>query len=568
MSEFGNETATAVFKTGEKSIEALLQLLKFLMERNNNKAAQQLKKEQLKGYKADRKQQNIDYKASTKVGYMRASQLLKSGEKLQPISTTLSDKELKQFEYYAKKYGVLYTSISDKYNQNEKKERIILVRQKDLSKVKDITDRMNENIKLKSLDELINEINNKPIKTEEDLEKLNQYNMEKDKIIREGTREFNSENAEIIFKDVCGELQNESMSFDRSLNRITDRDFSRDKPYFTCERTNPTSYIELNSTLDTFNSKEYTRTDYKIFNNGEEKTCDNKLRTDGKFTDERFSGRPKDFWQSLKNDMKAKGGFSDDMVILNSKEELEKYQQLYKETINKRSSHENVIQVETDSQSYRDYAGIVNQLKEQLREYNMELSDENKLVDCNTKEDITNKDKTCSVADGINIEKQINNYNKMNTLQTDIAMKQHQYDMNEKSIINNTIADDPKQEMYIKIQSELKSEISKLEISMKECIASEKYLNTERNKLSGVYAEQQVDREYVEQQGQFHATELGKDEVSDNSRIDDEFEQDTMDMSEWKEQIAQDRQAIEISQPGIEINKNISKSAPSNDERG
>lgn len=47
MSEFGNETTTAVLKLSTKSMEELFKLLKFIFERDERKLNREIKKAQL-----------------------------------------------------------------------------------------------------------------------------------------------------------------------------------------------------------------------------------------------------------------------------------------------------------------------------------------------------------------------------------------------------------------------------------------------------------------------------------------------------------------------------------------
>lgn len=144
------------------------------------------------------------------------------------------------------------------------------------------------------------------------------------------------------FKKESIKFEKNSIKFERALNRITDKDFSKDKPYFICDRTNPDNFIQLKSSLDKFNEKEYTKTNYTVYK-------DNK--SVGKFSDERFEGRPRNFWIDLRNNMKQLGKFKDDMIIFDNKEAFKEYKELYKQHKQKSSIIEklknNKIQIQS-----------------------------------------------------------------------------------------------------------------------------------------------------------------------------------------------------------------------------
>ncbi len=558
MSEFGNETATATFRASEKTIDALMKLLKYLLERNRNKVNNELRKEQLNEMKLDSEKRKAKLKLSNKVGEVNAKLLMKSGEKLRPLSIELNDKQLMEFDYYATKYGIKYSSIS---NQKEEgiKSRIVIVREKDLELVKDITDRMNENIKLKDLDEQIMELEGKETLTEEEKNTLLELQKQKEIIIREGTKNFNSENAEIIFSDICGQLQDKSMSFDRALNRFTDRDFSRDKPYYVCERTNPSSYIEMKSSFSKFRGKEYTRTDYRVFNNNEEQRCD--TRDDGIFTDERFEGRSKNYWQTLKDEMKNKGKFSDDIVIFNTMEELEKYQLLYEKEKKKDLIEEKNI----NGEEYRDFVSIDKQLRKQLDERNAELGENGQVVDKESKkilsleqEGLKTTAEKLRVAEVMSIAKAISNYEKMNNAQTMLAMNKQQYEMNESAFaVENLSKDDIRYELYEKMQNELKAKINENEKVLEKGKELESSLNLTRQRLASIQAVDEIDKEYALQ----HAlAEVGDIEEDLNNKS-------TQSLDEWKENVYDERQKTSIPKESVNLDKNIEKTSLSKDDR-
>lgn len=544
MSEFGNESSTAVLRVAEKSIEALLKLFKFILERKEKQINAALKKEQLYEIKLKSGERIAKLKVAGKVGFVKAKLLQRCGEPLVVIKTIMTDQQVKDFSRLAKKYGIPFTSISDR-NKTGEKEHTFFVREKDLVTAKEITDRMTKDMQLKSIDEKISEIKDKGNLSEKDLVDIEYLKQQKEDIIHNETKTFNEENAEIIFNNVCGEMQNKSLSFDKALNRYTDRDFSRDASYFLCERTNPTSYIELKSTLDKFSGREYTRTNYNVYKNEVEQIADLSLRKDGKFTDERFYGRPKGFWQDIKSDMMQKGGFSNDVVVFNNKEEFLRYQQLYKE-------QQKEIAVLEKEGEYRDYAAITEQLKEQLKKNNAELDDDGYAVDKVTKEHLIivaakNIEERSRIAESAVIAMQISNYKELSKAQVKLEMDKQQLE----SMGQGT-----------KGYEELAPEIAITEKQIKDALKKEEMLIGERKQINGVQAATKAYKEYSNKI-------KGNDEVESSERnvLEEhkELDRDTRTLDEWKGQMSERRERITKNNPVVD--KSLEKSIPSKDDR-
>ena len=122
------------------------------------------------------------------------------------------------------------------------------------------------------------------------------------------------------FKSAAEAKGKVSVSFSRALNRITEKDYSKDTPRFICERTNPDRYIELYSSREAYRGEEYTKTRYIVYKDGE------KL---GEYHDGRFDGRDDNYWIRQRAAMKDAGGFSDDIVFFDEAVEFEHYRDLH-----------------------------------------------------------------------------------------------------------------------------------------------------------------------------------------------------------------------------------------------
>ena len=571
MSEFGNDSASAAFRfgtkaadVGVKSVEVLFEFLKFLIERKEKNIAAAIQKEKLNELKLNKSVRDAKLEIDNKVGYVKAKALQKTKEPLTAINMSLDSKQMKEFAKYAKKYGLVYTSISDK-GLDGKKSHLFFVREKDLKIAKLITDRMTENLQLKSIDDKIAEIQSKPVLSKQDLADIEYLKNQKSNIIQTNTKAFNDENNKVIFEEICGGMEESALSFDRALNRFTDRDFSRDTPYYVCERTNPNSYIELISQYDSFRNEEYTRTDYKVFN-------DDTLQ--GEFSDRRFEGRPKYYWKELKTEMKNKGNFSDDIVVFNSKAEFDRYKDLYAESIKENTIIENVTE-------FRDYPNFIEQLKIQLDKYGAELNENGFAIDKESKKliDITNTNsdvESLKIAEIALITKQIANYDKLNDLNTQIEMESLELENIENNLMNPNM--DINSSMYKSLserRDNLINNIKSCEADINKGIILENKLNFEKNQLSGIYAVMEVETEYNSKligelenyENSFNYEEL-LDSYSEEMKMNDAFNINNDDrdlnfgyspsdlsLNDWKSLIAEQKSIDAVAINGSQLDK-------------
>lgn len=484
LSEFGNETATATMKLGEKSIEALLKLLKFLMERNERAIASEIKKEQLKSLKDNKlKQEAIDY-LDKKRGYARMSKLLKSGEKLLPLGVALSPEELKKFNHFAKLSGLEYSSISDKriieklkHAREDMKElyakgmksasigyvkesfdinnlstedkekyetltkqitdlekqrlnRIIVVREKNLDLVKDITDRMNMDIKFEDIDKEINDIKSKGHLSKADEVLIKDLEKEKERLNNHQFDTFNKESDDVILAEFTGEKISEAVSFERALGCVTERKYSQE-PCIVCERTNPSNYMEISSRQEISDEgNPYVNTEFKVYRDGTQQKCSE--FSHGKFT--HYSGKDgkntsnfgDKHWINMKKEMKEKGGFSNDLHIFAHKEDYQRYVNDFEKAKEKITPREDVITYEADGSSFKDCMGIINRLQGQLSDHNIVLNDQREMCNAVNKnvihydKNMLDDERMAYVA-GANIVRQLNNYETMNDIQSKLA---------------------------------------------------------------------------------------------------------------------------------------------------
>ena len=540
MSELGNDTSTAAFKLSEKAVSALLLLIKYLMERHEKKLDREIKEAQLEELKAKVDERTASEKLDGKVGYIRARELQKTGEPIVGANITLNDEQMMDFARYAKKYGLLYTSFSDKTVTGEK-VHTFLVREKDLHITKSITDRMTEDLNLGKIEEAKQKIISKGEEnfTKKDLKDIAFYKRKMEEIYDKSADKINKENAEIIFKDVCGEMKTKSLSFDHALNRVTDRGYSHGKPYYIAERTDPNKYMELVSEKDKFRDKEYTKTNYKVFN-------DNEQVLD--FTDERFEGRQRNFWEVWKNAMREKGGFSDDIVIFNTKDELSRYKELYTNSLVRNT----VIEPSKGDDIY--YADIIKGLEEQLDKNNAVSIGDGRAADKTTKEPLimtnakTNADKI-HISENTVIAKQLEIYAAIKEAQNNL--KTYNKNLNVVTKKSKNLPETAHNYFtLIAEKSNLTAKIKDAEDNIKMLLGIETELKNERQKLNGITVinEMSVAKENSKQEQVQVRSDFENREHTDRDERG-ELDSNTLSLTEWQGKVDESRQQIRRDNP-------------------
>jgi len=249
----------------------------------------------------------------------------------------LNPQQQKDFARYAKSFGLTYSLIEN--GAEAGKNKLILFPEKDLLKVKDITDRMTQDAQIKEISRRIEQLRSKGggNLTKQDYADLTSLEALRDNKISAPIEALNNAGNEKTFEEISGEyleerkLGTQPMSFDRALNHITERDwYVSSEPYYVAERTNPNKYIELNSKREIDpRGREYTKTYYSVYADGE-KVAD--------LHDGRFEGRPPGYWQSVKDEMKEKGSFTDDVIIFKTKGEFDQYVKAYNRSVERLES--------------------------------------------------------------------------------------------------------------------------------------------------------------------------------------------------------------------------------------
>jgi hypothetical protein len=92
-------------------------------------------------------------------GVVQAKELYRSGEPITAGVTPLTPEQQAEFARHAKNYGLTYSMVKNDYDPAGKK--IVMFAQRDLQKVKDITDRMTENAQITEIENRIGQLKSK-----------------------------------------------------------------------------------------------------------------------------------------------------------------------------------------------------------------------------------------------------------------------------------------------------------------------------------------------------------------------------------------------------------------------
>ena len=117
------------------------------------------------------------------------------------------------------------------------------------------------------------------------------------------------------------------MTFEETLGKLNDLDFSGGQTYFICDKNNPKNYMEVSAELEMHEDRQFVNTEFKVFNEGIQQKCD--VFPHGKFTHyTKADGTNSteygaEYWEKMKQQIKEKGGFSDDLLIFS---DLQNYQ--------------------------------------------------------------------------------------------------------------------------------------------------------------------------------------------------------------------------------------------------
>lgn len=484
-----------------KLLQKLFQLIKYISETKERQLGRELKKAEIEKIRQNKDIEEARNYLNQARGLVKAKYMQNAGKDLYPIAQPMSPAELRRFNELAKTYGLNYYTMQneavierysalkkelaqinkeEKINQaalpaerlarkeqlnkelasleNQRNDVIVVVFKDDLSIVENITERMNMEIDLSDLDREADQIGQKQILSEEDKMRLSDLARQKEDILRGEFDKFNKDNSEEILNAALDKEKiiyaPQTYNFEDALSRTCNRDYAKN-PCYICERNNPENYIEAQSEkMTNSEGRPYNDTSFKIYQNGQmmEKIYHRRATLDGRQT----STHGKNIWNDIKKEIKEQSGFGDDLIVFSKKEDYMKYKDEYdkakivgadeikKETeqqvhsAERRMNREDTIGVETNSQSFRDYNGIINRLKAQLADHKMALNEQGAVCHSDTMKeinitDLNDDDEKAQCAEAINIGKQIGVLKQLNDAQTQLAFISNQQQLNEDS---------------------------------------------------------------------------------------------------------------------------------------
>lgn len=485
--DLGEQTAMTAMDGAKKIAELAENLLKFLFNGLFVKDYDKLlKKEQLRELRENKTE-------SFRAGYVKAKKLQNSKEDISYAKYIMTEDQLKELNFHAKQRGIPISWIQ---NGHDKNTFIAMYRTKDSAIVEDITEQLIRDNKIKTVEKAMEDAQEhyEQAKDEQDSSLQDELAEAKEDIIREDIDAFNDRQSEALFSEMCNEKKAQSLTFNDTVDRFQCNGWRKEEPYYICKRTNPNNYMEVISDKAEFRGKEYTKHTYNVY--VDDKPVGNPSREDKQWTDERFEGRPAEFWKQTKLQMKEAGKFTDDLVVFYSKEDMLEYRKAY--DLQKSSAKESTIAYEADRQSFKnDYAGIVNNLKSQMKQFEdigeyenggfTVYSGDNLLKLPNVKDP--------RYVEAVVIASQIQTFEKMGSLSNEIAGAKLQMQINEKSEFKGS-------EVYSQMQETLSKRIDEMEKQMKEYEKTAQELSENREQIAGIKAERTV---------------AGKDEVTENT---------------------------------------------------
>jgi hypothetical protein len=141
--DLGQDTGTATLNATAKVVELFLALLNKLYEQSLDPEVRQ-KRAEFKEFKAEQGRKNLSRKLDISAGEVNLKTLQKSGVALEPINLHgLSKENVERFAEICKREGVIFSGT---YAEREdgKLDYHLIVRSKDLERIRAVTERLNE----------------------------------------------------------------------------------------------------------------------------------------------------------------------------------------------------------------------------------------------------------------------------------------------------------------------------------------------------------------------------------------------------------------------------------------
>lgn len=364
----------------------------------------------------------------------------------------------------------------------------------------------------KDYEQYLSEFENNREQTEKDSAFYDELKAEKDKIIKDDVDNYNDKQAQGLFTEISGVAESKSMTFADTVDHFQVGDWEKDEAYYICRRTDPDNYIEVQvEQKKDYNGEDYNEHTYNVYVDDVQVT--NPHREDGKFVDERFEGRPADYWKNMKAEMQKAGEFDNDCVVFVNKNDYLMYRQIYQQE--HAQIKDPTMNFETNKDGLRNDFGYVQNYLEACKNDVKQFEDVGSYSDgsftVNTRDDgsldmkqyINNE---VRIKEAGVISEQINNYQSMVKTANELVNEKAKLEAIEKSDLKNS---DMFESMYKEQTEKVEAKINQ----MKEMQATEEKLWQQREQITGVKSEIQLRRE--EMQDTTEKTQFSEKELKD-----------------------------------------------------
>ena len=367
--EMGGQVVSASINASAKTMETLLKILdrifQLYKERTNV---------QYKAAKDAYKKQKLYDKVNGLTGFVAHDKLRKAGVPLTVANVHCNEEQFQRICELCKKQGVLVSGVTDP-SLDGTKTYTLEFKKEDAARIAAIVDFVNIEEKANRIQDKISEVMEKS--SDGTLDGLSREDQLLVKALNEEIHLLQSQhtqdvNKEIVVTGVEQEFNDtaKKQEFDEVMNRLTEKVIKQPMTYYVLDSRDPEKYIECQSAPDTFHDRPYTKTQYKVYSHGE-------LVLDA--DDGRFEGRERDFWTNLKAQMKEKGGFNDEVIRFNTKEEMETYISHFKAEQQREVDPITDI-IKKENRSEEDYKNIRKQLIDKIHENGFDFDEKTMTV--------------------------------------------------------------------------------------------------------------------------------------------------------------------------------------------
>lgn len=346
---------------------------------------------------------------------------------------------------------------------------------------------------------------NEKEQAEKDSQFYDELKAEKDKIVKDDVDHFNEKQTQSLFAEISGVAKEQSLTFADTVDHFQVGEWEKEEPYYICKRTDPDNYIEVQAEqkLDS-DGKMYNEHTYNIY--VDDVQVKNPHREDGRYTDERYEGRPADYWKNMKEDMQKAGDFTNDCVVFANKQDYLMYREIYQQEHSQ--IKDPTLHFETDKNGIRNDFGYVQSYLESCKKEaeafnNIDFTNHDGSL--NAKVYLENETK---ILEGAVVNKQVSNYQAMVTTANELVAEKAKLEAIENSDLRNS-------DMFESMRNEQVQKIEEKTSQMKELQVQEEKLWQEREQITGAKSELQLRREEMKEEITENKTQFSSKELKE-----------------------------------------------------